>query len=204
MSHESRRRGRPAANAVDGRERIVAAARNQFAAKGFRATTLRSIASEAGVDVALIAHHFGSKLGLFAASLQLPEKAHTLLLSSLAGPPRTQGKRLTGAYLSLWEDPQTGPQMQAITRAAVADPEASSALQRTLSGLVAQADVHQLLEGRRTGFFLAMSHLLGIAIMRYVVQMPDIAGANLDELAARIAPAVQRHLDASDKQTSAS
>ncbi|KYH43265.1 TetR/AcrR family transcriptional regulator [Branchiibius sp. NY16-3462-2] len=198
MSQGSKRRGRPAANAGDGRERILAAARNQFATNGFRAATLRSIAGEADVDVALIAHHFGSKMGLFAASLQLPERSHGLLVSSLDGPTRTQGRRLTAAYLSLWEDPQTGPQMQAIVRAALADPEASSALQNTLIGLVADPDVQRLLEGRRTGFFLAMSHLVGLAILRYVVQLPDVARANLDELTGRVAPVVQRHLTTAD------
>ena len=174
------------------------AARNQFATRGFRATTLRSIASDAGVDVALIAHYFGSKLGLFAASLELPDRAHELLLASLDGSPRTQGKRLTTAYLSLWEDPQTGPQMQAIVRAALADPETSNALQTTLNRLVADPDVQLLLEGRRTGFFLAMSHLVGIAILRYVVQIPDMADADMHELIARLTPAVQRHLTTAD------
>ena len=41
------------------RERILAAARAAFAERGFGATSLRSIATTAGVDPALTIHYFG-------------------------------------------------------------------------------------------------------------------------------------------------
>lgn len=78
------------------------AARGELAAKGFRATTLRSVAAMAGVDVALIAHYFGNKGGLFGAILELPPSAPRLLADALTGPRDTQAERLTGAYLGLW------------------------------------------------------------------------------------------------------
>lgn len=46
------------------RARIVAAAFDRFAALGYRATTVRAIAADAGVSAALIIHHFGGKEGL--------------------------------------------------------------------------------------------------------------------------------------------
>lgn len=46
------------------RARIRIAALNQFAAKGYAGTTLRAIASEAGVTVGLVPHYFGSKEGV--------------------------------------------------------------------------------------------------------------------------------------------
>src|SRR3954469_14940527 len=50
---------------------ILAAARMQFGQSGFEKTTIRSVASAAGIDPALVMHYFGSKDGLFAAVSRL-------------------------------------------------------------------------------------------------------------------------------------
>ncbi|KNC19865.1 hypothetical protein AC792_04115 [Arthrobacter sp. RIT-PI-e] len=48
---------------------MVRAARRRFATDGYRATTVRRIASDVGVNVALIGRYFGSKEGLFEACM---------------------------------------------------------------------------------------------------------------------------------------
>ena len=48
---------------------LLAAARRRFAAEGYLAATVREIASDAGVNVALINRYFSSKEGLFEACL---------------------------------------------------------------------------------------------------------------------------------------
>lgn len=199
MSDPRRRKGRPTGAGVDGQERILLAARNLFADNGFAGTTLRAVAADAGVDVALIAHHFGNKQGLFVACLRLPDQAHGLLLDALSGPPRSQGRRLTVGYLSLWEDPATGPQVRALARTALTDPAALAQLQATILGLTGRPEVDRLLAGRRTGFFLAIAHLLGVAIVRYVIGIPALAHEELDVLVDRISPVVQRHLSTPDQ-----
>src|ERR1700757_3915592 len=50
------------------RTAILDIARSQFGNHGFERTTIRSVASEAGVDPALVMHYFGSKAELFAAA----------------------------------------------------------------------------------------------------------------------------------------
>src|ERR1700749_5315475 len=50
------------------RSTILATARSQFGDHGFERTTIRSVASEAGVAPALVMHYFGSKAELFAAA----------------------------------------------------------------------------------------------------------------------------------------
>lgn len=48
---------------------LVRAARRRFATEGYRATTVRQIAADAGVNVALISRYFESKEGLFEACM---------------------------------------------------------------------------------------------------------------------------------------
>lgn len=51
------------------RTRILEAAGEQFAAAGFAETTSKAIAARAGVDLASINYHFGSRSGLYEAVL---------------------------------------------------------------------------------------------------------------------------------------
>ncbi len=51
------------------RRALVRAARRRFATDGYRATTVRQIAADAGVNVALINRYFESKEGLFEACM---------------------------------------------------------------------------------------------------------------------------------------
>ena len=50
-----------------GKERILDAAEQLFAQRGFYGVSLRDITQAAGVDVALVAYHFGGKRELFTA-----------------------------------------------------------------------------------------------------------------------------------------
>lgn len=52
------------------RNALVRAARRRFATDGYRATTVRHIAADAGVNVALINRYFTSKEGLFEACMR--------------------------------------------------------------------------------------------------------------------------------------
>lgn len=60
-------RGRRPSHAPSGREALLVAARRSFARKGFDGASLRDIAAQAGVDVALVARLFGSKEALWSA-----------------------------------------------------------------------------------------------------------------------------------------
>lgn len=68
----------PAAEPGDGRRRrdaaatrqaLLLAARSRFTRLGYDRTTLRDVAADAGVNLALIKRYFGSKEGLFKAAL---------------------------------------------------------------------------------------------------------------------------------------
>jgi AcrR family transcriptional regulator len=52
------------------KRRIVDAAQDEFAARGFQGARLREIAQQAGVQTALIHHYFGDKRGLYRSALE--------------------------------------------------------------------------------------------------------------------------------------
>lgn len=63
----SRSAGAPGSRRGSRPERILDVAEHLFAQRGFHGVSLRDITDAAGVDVALVGHHFGSKRELFAA-----------------------------------------------------------------------------------------------------------------------------------------
>ncbi|MEA5464266.1 TetR/AcrR family transcriptional regulator [Leptothoe sp. PORK10 BA2] len=56
-----------AASTIDTKEQIITVAERLFAERGFAGTTLRHVVSEAGVNLAAVNYHFGSKEELFRA-----------------------------------------------------------------------------------------------------------------------------------------
>jgi len=75
---------------VETRSRILAAATQRFAETGFAGASTRSVAAEAGVNVATLAYHFGGKDGLYEAVLnQLYERLLAFALPEpMPTPPR--------------------------------------------------------------------------------------------------------------------
>ena len=61
--------GSRAAQKAQTRARILQCALDAFAARGFDGTTLRDVASAAGVQHGLLRHHFGDKDGLWRAAV---------------------------------------------------------------------------------------------------------------------------------------
>lgn len=198
MATRGKRTGRPAGMGDINKKRVLAAARDEFATKGFRGATMRSIATQAGVDVALLPHYFGNKDGLFAATMEPPDDAQHILTHALSGPPETQGERLTRGYLSLWENPATSPQMHALARSALTNEAAAELLQASLTGTIASSGASALLAGRQIGFTFAMTQLLGVAVARYLACLPQMVQLDFETLVSRIAPAVQLHLNSTD------
>src|ERR1700690_629586 len=92
--------GRPrGGDPVETRRGILRAAEECFAASGFVGATTRQVAALAGVNVATLHYHFGSKDGLYRAVLE----AATRGAVALPGSGETPEERLSSAVDVLWD-----------------------------------------------------------------------------------------------------
>ena len=78
-----------------------------FAAHGYAGTSVRAVATAAGVDAALVHHYFGTKDDLFLAALQAPVDPRQVLLPVAEGGIDGAGERLLRTFLSVWDDEAT-------------------------------------------------------------------------------------------------
>lgn len=162
-------------------------ARRRFLAQGYDRVTLRSLAAEAGVDVALISYHFGSKRGLFGAALQLGVNPPQVVADQLPGPLVTLPERLVRAVLDAWDDPERGASLRALATAAPADPD----LGRLFREMAEREMITRVAEriggadaSRRAA--VAVSQITGMIFARYVLHIEPLASMPSDELAARM------------------
>jgi AcrR family transcriptional regulator len=195
-----RRRGRPAGTRAGGaagtRERILAAAREEFSTGGYDRTSVRSIGKAAGVDAALVHHYFGTKEQVFAAAIEMSfGPALELPGAVAAGGPDGMGERVARFMLGIWEDPVRREPLLAIVRSAVTN-ERAAAVFRGLVGRRVLARVAGELRVPDPEFRvqLAAAQLVGIIMLRYVVKVEPIASARAEDLVAAVAPTVQRYL----------
>lgn len=129
------------------RETILAAARRRFAAHGYDAATIRSIAGDAAVDPALVHHFFGSKEQLFVAAMRLPFAPGELITAALApgsrAPGVSAGEQLIRTALRAWDDPVVRSTFLGLLRSALTSEHAARMLREfvseTILGPVAQA-----------------------------------------------------------------
>jgi AcrR family transcriptional regulator len=190
-----RRRGRPRAGESDARERILAAAIDEFGELGYDGATMRGIAARAGVDSALVHHHFGTKADLFGETIGAPMRPDIALPDILAGPRNEVGERIVRYILETWEQPEVRRRGVALLRTAIGNklttPLLAGFLSRELLSRIALAlDVADA-ELRAS---LVASQVAGLLIARYVLRLPALTEASVDELVVRVAPSVQRFL----------
>lgn len=176
------------------KQTILHAARGRFAAVGFERATIRSIASEAGVDPALVHHHFGSKQSLFAAAHELPIDPGAMVSAVASVPVGARGEAIARAYLAVFGAGETSPAVSLIRAAATN--EAAARMLREFIADVFLAKAGELTDQDQPRLRLALigSHMIGIAFGRVIIGVKDLTDAEIETLVAALAPAFQRYL----------
>jgi AcrR family transcriptional regulator len=189
------RRGRRP-GAPDTRAAILGAARGQFAAHGFRRTTIRAVAGEAGVDPALVHHYFGSKDDLFVAALELPVDPRTVIGPALAGGVEGAAERLLTVFLSVWDDPDLRATLLVVVRGML-EPDGHRLMREGfLPAVIMPAAAALGLDDPERRMSLVASQVLGLIVSRYVLEIEPLASMPAAEVVAVVGPNIQRYLEA--------
>jgi AcrR family transcriptional regulator len=186
--------GRPPAGA-DRRGEILDAARTEFADKGYDGASVRAIARAAGVDPALVHHYFGSKEKVFVAAMALSVDPGDFLPDVLDGDPAQLGERFARLFLSLWSEPAFREPMLAMLRSATTS-ERGATMLREFVGSALLSRVAEAVDTPDAPLRVATAaaHLVGVVMLRYVIEMPAIVAATDEQIVALIAPSLQRYL----------
>ncbi|WP_217166235.1 TetR family transcriptional regulator [Streptomyces sp. AC512_CC834] len=202
------------------REQILESALHLFADRGYARTTIRAIAEDAQVDPALVHHFFDNKEGVFDAAVNSSLSVSSVFDGMVVAAPETQGdpgdtagsagdpadgpKQGTSAaswlartYLTFWESEDTRYAMTAIYRAGLADSATADTLrarvEASTKSWAAQSGYKDGPEAD-TRAALASGHLVGLALMRYVLGIHPLATMEFEEFLAWVVPALELRL----------
>jgi AcrR family transcriptional regulator len=179
----------------DTRGEILAAARTEFAARGFDGTTMRAVATNAGVDAALVHHYFGGKDDLFLAALEIPVDPRVVIPEMLRPGSDGIGERLVRMFVSVWDDPESRKPLLAVFRSALTSEAGADLLRGGMMRMVFE----QVAEGLGVSEAplraqLVGSQMTGLVMMRYILAVEPIASMAPDQLVRWLGPTVQRYL----------
>jgi AcrR family transcriptional regulator len=180
--------------APDTRAAVLAAARSSFAEQGFRGTTIRAVATTAGVDPALVHHYFGTKDDLFLAAMELPVDPREVIAHVTEGPVEQVAERFLIAFLSVWDDPAIQPALLTVARR-VLEPGGDRLLSEGFLPVVVQPVGAKLgLDRPEHRMTLVASQVIGLILMRYVLRVEPLASLPKEAVIATYAPTIQRYL----------
>lgn len=172
---------------------ILQEARRLFAEEGFDRATIRAVAKRTGVDPALVMQYFGSKEELFAAATK---GAHG------DGSARTAPRQEIPAavlrdVLRKFEEAPDREAAAALLRNFLTHPEANRILRDEVMCAVT-SDMARTIGGpdAQLKASLMLSCGFGMALARYLLELPGLAQASPDDVKRLMVPALQALLDA--------
>jgi AcrR family transcriptional regulator len=191
-------------DAAETRRRLLYAGRRRFALHGYERTTLRQIAADAGVNLALIKRYFGSKEGLFEAALAVaPDQLAEL--DDIAGDQARLAEVLS-RELSAGAWPENGENPILLLLQSAGDPRSDALRRRGI-----QEHAERLLRaagyapgaGEASGpgpgqpgrdillrAYLVLALGAGVATLRATIDVEPLAGATAEDLRGPLADVI--------------
>ena len=112
----------------------------------------------------------------------------------ITGPIEEAAERFLGIFLSVWDDPEIQPSLLAVARG-VMDPSARRLLSEGFLPVVIQPiGVALGIDRPEHRMPLVASQVIGLILMRYVLQVEPLASMPRDVVIATYAPTIQRYL----------
>jgi AcrR family transcriptional regulator len=169
------------------KDAILAAARERFAGDGYERATIRAIASDAGIDPAMVMRYFGNKEKLFAAAAEFD-----LRIPDLTAVPRDEiGARIAGHVIDRWDGDET---LVALLRAAATHQAAAERMREIFATQLAPVARAIAPDDPLTRAGLVATQALGLALARYVLCLPPVAALDREAAVAWLGPTLQRYL----------
>jgi AcrR family transcriptional regulator len=163
-------------------ERILDAAAGFFAADGYERTTIRAVASAAGVDPALVMHYFGSKQELFRRVIEA---------APVPGFNRTPGQAAEQILASLADRLANEPTASlTLLRSMLTSPEAAGAASVAIARY--QAQITQAIPADDASLRAAVisAITLGIIVSRHLIKSDELATADPAQVISLLRPAM--------------
>ncbi|MGZ6792003.1 MAG: TetR family transcriptional regulator [Mycobacteriales bacterium] len=171
---------------------ILEAARELFAETGFERTTIRAVASRAGVDPALVMQYYGNKEGLFAAAARWHVDHKQLAAATLEQIPMTALDDLFSGF----EDPTSRDGAIALLRNCLTH-ESALGVMRDDVMCEPQAMIAKTIGGDeaelRAGLLGAT--MIGITIAKYLLEIPAVQAASREDIERVMAPVLKALVD---------
>lgn len=186
---ESDRAAAPVAERKGQRTRrtILETARVVFADVGYERATIRGIAAAAGVDKSSVIKYFGTKEALFREAVYWDIPIADLATDDAAETPQNYAR----AMLTAWAADPNSP-MAVLLRTSMTSDTAADILRRHISAQAIDAVSASIdAPDARLRTALAGAMLMGIASQRFILRIPDLADADIEEILRLITPALQ-------------
>ena len=166
---------------------ILRAARDRLAVHGYDRTTIRAVAADAGIDPSMVMRYFGSKAELFDAALDID-----LRLPDLSDVPADQLPLVfIRHFLTRWEADPADDALLVLLRSAVTNENAATRMKDIFGTQVVPALAAALgaeLAARTAGLIAAQ--LLGLALTRYILQLPPMTALTPEEIEKAYTPTI--------------
>jgi AcrR family transcriptional regulator len=162
--------------------RILDAAARIFVADGYERTTIRAVASTAGVDAGLVMHYFGSKQELYRQVIDAAP------VPEVSGTPAEAAEQILAALADRLASANVAS--LALLRSMLTNPEAASAASVAIARYEAQ--IAQAIPADDAGLRAAIisAVTLGITVSRHLIKSDELATADPAQVIRLLRPCV--------------
>jgi AcrR family transcriptional regulator len=162
--------------------RILDAAARGFLTAGYERTTIRAVASAAGVDAGLVMHYFGSKLELFRRVIDAAP------VPGVSGAPEQAAEQILAALADrLASEPVAS---LALLRSMLTNPDAARAASAGIARYQEQITRAIPADDASLRAAIISAITLGITVSRHLIKSDDLATADPAQVISLLRPCI--------------